>query len=196
MESAETQAKQARDYWRLTIPEAVLNSKIVRKKAKEDIMNTFGFGTMLDKVSLGLKCRRKCWEQGKYVYRAADDSSTLRTRNFNDPGAASRIYHPTPDMFATDWEVAYEMVDFAEALKHIRAGGKMRRQGWQDPRTYIQRFSPASDEIWIYFPAGTRQEWRPYCYDFLKTDWIKVDAIQIPAAPVSVQVQAASKITS
>lgn len=180
----EMDAIAARAFHRTSIHEAVVSSKL--KHEKEKAMNTtFGFGAMLDLVVKGVKCRRRSWEQGKYVYRAADDSTTLRTKDFTRPLEASKVYHPTPDMFATDWEVAVELFDFAEALAHVRAGGKVRRKGWQDSRTHITRLNPSSDEIWVHFPNGTRQEWRPYCYDFLKCDWIKVDVLQVPAAPTS-----------
>lgn len=139
--------------------------------------NQFSFTKMLEHVTAGRKCRRALWigSPGKYVYRAADDSSTLRTKDSTYPNSPSSVYHPTPDLFATDWELVIETCTFGEIVEHLRANGSARRLGWQDNtgKTFIQRYSTTLDDIWIHFPNGTRQKWQPYSYEFLAKDWVK-----------------------
>lgn len=167
----EMDAKAAREYHRQGIREAIESTKgrSWAQPEKERKMK-FDFQTMLTHVKAGKQCRRSSWPEGKTVYAS---NTTLRTMYLGK----SAIYHGTSDFLADDWEIAIELFDFGAALEHVRQGGKVRRRGWQDPRTYIARYSPTSNEIWIHFPAGTRQEWRPYCYDFLHNDWIKVDVL-------------------
>lgn len=142
----------------------------------------FDFVTALGHLTKNLKCRRASWPVGKYVYRAADDSSTLRFRDA--PDALSKVYHPTPDLFATDWEFFVETCTFAEAIEHLRQGGRVRRAGWQDTsgNTFIQRFTMVSEEIWVYFPGGSRQAWRGYAHEILKNDWIKIPITSVTLA--------------
>lgn len=171
----EMDALAAREYHRSGIRESiVIHRKLEAEKEKAKM--TFDLAQMVVQVKAGKQCRRKTWPEGKVVYM---QNTTFRTMYLGK----SSIYHGTQDFLSTDWEIAVELVDFAAALEHVRQGGKVRSKGWQDPRTYIARHSPTSNEIWVHFPAGTRQEWRPYCYDFLHNDWIKIDTIQVPAAP-------------
>lgn len=163
---------EARAYFRSGISEAARSV---------NMSNRFDFSQMLTNVKAGQKCRRASWVStpGKYVYRAADDSTTLRCRDVERPEATSTVYHPTPDLFATDWEILVETCTFAEIVEHLRAGGSARRVGWVDTsgRTFIQRYSANSEEIWIYFASGTRQKWQPYAYEFLAKDWIKCGTV-------------------
>ena len=152
-----------------------INERIASKLGLGGTMsNKFDFSTALGHLAKNIRCRRASWNPGAFVYRAADDSTTLRFRS--EPGALSKVYHPTPDIFATDWELYVDTCTFAEAIEHLRAGGKIRRLGWQDQtgRTFAQRYSPSSEEIWITFPNGVREAWRGYAHEILKNDWIRM----------------------
>lgn len=162
----------ARAYFRFGISEA----------ARSITMNNrFDFVKMLEYVKAGRKCRRASFPQGKYVYRAADDSSTLRTKDSTDPERASTVYHPTCDLFATDWELVIETCAFGEIVEHLRANGSARRLDWADKtgKTFIQRYSATMDDIWIHFASGVRQKWQPYAYEFLAKDWVKCETVTV-----------------
>ncbi len=155
--------------WVLIDDDTVIEAEEYNKRMSTS--NQFDVGTMLAHVKSGQKCRRASWKPGMFVYRAADDSSTLRRKE--SPEALSAVYHPTPDLFATDWELLIETCSLGEAIEHLRAGGTVRRLSWLDQsgRTFLKA---NAGEVQIHFPGGTKDGWKPYCREVLATDWIKI----------------------
>jgi len=65
-----------------------------------------------------------------------------------------------------------ETFGFDEALGVLKAGGRVRRQGWR-PGLYLQLDAGLEDAFIAEFSADHASNgWRGYSYDLLAVDWM------------------------
>lgn len=90
-------------------------------------------------IVFGKKIRRARWSEGTYVHRSSDRLDRLVTTRRAPFIAASNGYMATSEeMLADDWEeykpeptYRFEGIgNFQCALSMLKAGGKVRREGW------------------------------------------------------------------
>lgn len=90
-------------------------------------------------ILFGKKIRRARWSEGTYVHRSSDRLDRLVTTRRAPFIAASNGYMATSEeMLADDWEeykpeptYRFERIgNFQCALSMLKAGGKVRREGW------------------------------------------------------------------
>ena len=72
-------------------------------------------------------------------------------------------------------------VDFSEALRELKNGRSIQREGWNGKGMLIRmvEFTPTKEEIQIdnkglviRTPAGTYNNWMPSIIDLLAEDWV------------------------
>lgn len=86
-----------------------------------------------------------------------------------------------------------QQLNFGQALEHLKAGGKVAREGWNGSKMYLQyQFPDAHSKmtfpyLYLTIPDGTqsnvvegerRLPWQPAQVDLYSEDWHEVHDVQ------------------
>ena len=146
-------------------------------KPLENQMNNYRWALL--QLESGKRIRRKCWdptcyfsyENGLFIHQINTVQNVLNSI-------------PTDFIRATDWELYDEKSNFHDigwAVKHLRTGYRLARQGWNGKNMYIELQVPDENSkmslpyVYMRTATGDLVPWMCSQSDLMATDWEVLD---------------------